>query len=822
MEKDTFTRHALSAMPSTPDEVIFLASVLVAFFSGALLVDWICRFRDLEAQKQWHDTQMKTFQKGFGPLEKLPRHLIAIQTSLDELQGKLVTVFGRFNDMSDRTDAIGRAVDHVHKHQHQDVDIKKPSLAQTPITAGSTDVSELLVGIQKIQETLIANGLGASSPGSAQPPSTVEPVLPSLNASTSTPIQIQETNPLHPRLDHTIPRLEAQLSGLQKRCDTLIGKNVDLAQKLETSQAINAEIEDNAKEVANVYWKRPVDNEIPINRDNKENIKRLENKIENISQHKGELEQASAELRRESERLKSSQEIQHLKAYKESLKDRIGQAEDTIREFEQELERQRQIASDQAEVLEKQETKIATQSSEMSNLEEGLSSVVKNCMGKEEKMEKQESEIKDLKNEVLSTQHDRTRMEQEIEDYLTNVSGLEDKLSSAEHDRTKLEEDNKRLSQLHESARQSMTRQGVIIEDLRERLETETAKSAKIQSYHDDLAIEADKNNAQISGLEAERLQDKREIGDLAHQLESCEKQYQRLEGELKEHEQARENGQEAQKYAENVSKDTASDSPELTNEPQPGITKQVTSPRQSELGTTSDEKREEETAPDSKAESTIFAASPASTSGEPGADEDPSIDVQGGDVVEDDTPVTNHRVVPGTGANEGLTGKRDWAEEDDGDFEFIHGVGAEVQKPTAETTVLPSVASSAKPPAQETPFSPAADPQPALNNTANNDTPDAIVPNNDRTTTPPLPTIQPPTPSLVTEYCKNCDTDIQLETFLDRDGNQQLNWRKHLKEAKCKPKLPNLVFKAQRKSGSVPPSPATPNSGTYPASPAR
>jgi hypothetical protein len=249
---------------------------------------------------------------------------------------------------------------------------------------------------------------------------------------------------------------------------------------------------------------------------------------------------------------------------------------------------------------------------------------------------------------------------------------------------------------------------------------------------------------------------------------------------------------------------------------------KQVTSPRQLDmLGTILDEKRVEVIVPDPKAESTTSATTPTSTSGEPGADKDPITDVQGGDVVEDDIPVTNHRVAPGTGANEGLTGKRDWAEEDKEDFEFIDGVGAEMQKPIAETTLLPNATSSAQPPAQETPHSPTAEPQPALDNTTNNATPDAIVPNND-TTPPPLPNSQPPTPTLVTEYCKNCDTDVQLETFLGRDGNQQLNWRKHLKEAKCKPKLPNLVSKTQSKSGSVPPSPATPNSGTHPASPAR
>jgi chromosome segregation ATPase len=582
-------------MPSTPDEVIFLAAVLVAFFSGALLVNWIRRFRDLEAQKQWHDTQMKTFQKGFGPFIEIPRYLIAMQTSLDELQGKLVTVFGRFNDMSDRTDAIGRAVDHVHKHQHQDFDVKKPSLAQAPITTGSTDVSELLIGIQKIQETLIANGLGASASASAQPPFAAEPVLPSLNASTSTLIQGQETKELHSTLDHTIPRLETQLSDLQKRCDRLIGKNVDLAQKLETAQAMNAEIEDKAKEAANVYWKRLVDNEILVNKDNKENIKCLEDKIENISQHKEELEQVNAKLTKEIEQLKSSQEAHHLKAYKESLKqnkelkDRTGQAEDTIRELEQELETQRQIATDQAEVLKKQETKIATQLSEMSNLEEGLASVVKDCIEKEEKMENQGSEIKDLKDEVLSAQsdrtrmeeeserqvsiinsledrlssaqHDRTKMQQDSENHLNDISGLKDKLSSAENDRTKLEEENKKLFQTHESARQSMTRQGVIIEDLRDRLKTETAKSAKIQSDHDGLAKQVDEKNAQISTLGAERLQNMGQVDRLTNQLESCEKRNRDLEGALKEDEKAREREQEAQKNAEDVSNDTPSDS---------------------------------------------------------------------------------------------------------------------------------------------------------------------------------------------------------------------------------------------------------------------
>jgi hypothetical protein len=89
MERYAFARRALSAMPNTTDDVVFLAAVLVAFFSGAVLLDWIQRFRDVGAQKQWHDAQMKMLQTGFGSFEQLPQHLNALNASLAELRGQI-------------------------------------------------------------------------------------------------------------------------------------------------------------------------------------------------------------------------------------------------------------------------------------------------------------------------------------------------------------------------------------------------------------------------------------------------------------------------------------------------------------------------------------------------------------------------------------------------------------------------------------------------------------------------------------------------------------------------------------------------------------
>jgi len=148
MERYTFARRALSAMPTTPDDVVFLAAVFIAFGSGALLLDWIRRVRDVGLQKQWHDAQMRTLQEGFATLEQLPQQLIAINASIGELREKADGATDRFNTISDRINDLSQSVGHLQTVGAGTHDVKRSSIVQPTTDASSADANELPVAVK--------------------------------------------------------------------------------------------------------------------------------------------------------------------------------------------------------------------------------------------------------------------------------------------------------------------------------------------------------------------------------------------------------------------------------------------------------------------------------------------------------------------------------------------------------------------------------------------------------------------------------------------------------------------------------------------------
>ncbi|KAI4618975.1 hypothetical protein J4E83_005926 [Alternaria metachromatica] len=144
MERYTFARRALSAMPTTPDDVVFLAAVFVAFGSGALLLHWIRRVRDIGLQKQWHDAQIKILQEGFATFEQLPQQLNAINASIGELREKADGATDRFNTICDRINDLSQNGDHLQTVGAGTHDVKRPSIVQPTTDVSSADANELM------------------------------------------------------------------------------------------------------------------------------------------------------------------------------------------------------------------------------------------------------------------------------------------------------------------------------------------------------------------------------------------------------------------------------------------------------------------------------------------------------------------------------------------------------------------------------------------------------------------------------------------------------------------------------------------------------
>ncbi|KAL1798804.1 hypothetical protein ACET3X_002841 [Alternaria dauci] len=163
MDTYTSTRHALDAPPDTPDVVIFIVSVIIAFLSGIFFIDWIRRVHDIVVQHRWHAAQMKGLERSFGASEELYKLFTSMQSSINELHVKVDDASGYIKNQSDRIDEINHARDQIQEQQHQTFDIERHPVLQPSIEGSAQDFGELLVAVQTLQDTFRSSGLQKDS-----------------------------------------------------------------------------------------------------------------------------------------------------------------------------------------------------------------------------------------------------------------------------------------------------------------------------------------------------------------------------------------------------------------------------------------------------------------------------------------------------------------------------------------------------------------------------------------------------------------------------------------------------------------------------------
>ncbi|CAG5162319.1 uncharacterized protein ALTATR162_LOCUS6198 [Alternaria atra] len=663
MEGYALPRRALGAMPNTSEDIVFLAAAIVAFFSGALIVDWLRWIRDVSKQKQWHDMQMKALQEGFGSSHHFPRSFAAIQASLNVLHGKADDASDRVDDKSSRIDEIRQALDHIHKHQHQDFDFKTPSLVQSPDTAQLQDLRELLVAVRNIQDTLTSadhNISAAPCPFSTVVPTdeinlsysgvrtlaihsklplaldtssaqtqteapglshssvnlfAVEPGVSTVEAFASSAIQTKETEPLHSKLDQYVNRLQAELSDRQRQCDELNREKVTLESQLEVAEGITDRIGKNAKEAARQYWTQRLDDETRLNETQKENLQQAHGEINSLSKQRDELAHTNAELREEIERARKSAEDS--KDDYETLVNKNERHEHTLRKDEEELEELRRVLGDQ--------------------------------------------------------DFARKQLEKEIESQMSEIIDLKAGLSLADDERVKTEEKIKDLIKLHESAQLSEREKGAMIDELNERLTAEVTQITRISTERDILAKENESMNDQMQTLEKGKTGDKQEIDRLTNEIDAVDKQKQGLQQALEDCNQKIERQQEAldcnKKAREGSSDETDT------------VRQTIPPPKSVTLETTSDEEPTQEP----ETEDTAPVTMPMDTPGEEVPEQHSDANDGEEDGTEDMTSTAKVPVASSTGDGDQLVEKRSWA-DDDADEDFLVG---EVEKFTAKTALL-------------------------------------------------------------------------------------------------------------------------------------
>jgi predicted nucleic acid-binding Zn-ribbon protein len=420
MEGHTFARRALGAVPDTPDDVIFLVAVLVAFFSGALLIDWIRRVRDVAKQKQWHDTQMKALEKGFNSFEHLPGPFAAIQDSLNGLHGKADDASNRINHESNRIDEILQTLGHI---------LKEPSLVQPPNTASSRDLGELLAAVRNIQDTLASPDRNtfttAHQSNPVIPTGTINhvfsdistlsshPELPPILGTSSTQTQ---TEPLSTKPDPRVASLEVALSDFQSNYNALNGENMDLGQRLKAAEEMNAKIEENAREVAEKHWKQLLDDRNELIRTQEDNLQQSQGEVKDLSKQRDELAHANVELQEEIKRVGKS-------------------TENTTEKFE---ELRRALAG--KDLSRKQlEEKLESQSSKVQNLETRLSLA-------ENERTKTEEKIKDLSQRHGGVQLSLTERDATIRELNERLTAEANQMSMISTERNALAKSNESMN----------------------------------------------------------------------------------------------------------------------------------------------------------------------------------------------------------------------------------------------------------------------------------------------------------------------------------------------------------------------------------------
>ncbi|KAI4952085.1 hypothetical protein J4E91_003547 [Alternaria rosae] len=701
MERYTFARRVLSAIPTTSDDVVFLAAVFVAFFSGALLLDWVRRVRDVGLQEQWHDAQMMTLQEGFRSLEQLPQKLNAINTSISELREKADGAIDRFNNISDRIDDLSQDVDRLQDVGVYTHDINRPSTVQSSRAVNSADANELLVAIK-----------------------------------------------LH------IKNLESKMSEISKQKHELEQANVSLKEDLERAT------KSDGVEQSDEYKRLLMQSE-----ELQAQVAQTEHSVQILEQEKGRLAANSDLAMKQQEEVIEKHETDI-----EGLEERLASAQDDRTTAREEMQQM---------------------SSELDELESKLSVAQSDCIETEQENERLLSVISDLETRLSSAREDHERMAQEIKNHLAEIKTIQDDLSSAEHERDQQWEANKRLSGLNASTRQSGADQNAIVDDLNERLNAESIKSAELRITNNVLTKDIGRNEAYIETMKAYEVRNKQQLNRLTSQVKSLERQKMDLEVTLRERSQAKKSEDQAEKHSEGLQDNTSRDAAEQRDESQSDITKLPTSPQQSDTSGT---------APD---DSWVEAAAQTSTA----PDGRPTTDGESADVDEGLSPVVNLPMAPVVEAIGRSGARKSWADDDNQDLD------TEIQKFSARTASLQSTLSSTNPPAQEYPDSPAAKPQPAIDTSVGNFASAATVANSNAT---PLPATPSSTFDIVTAHCFNCKTGVPVERIQLPNGMQRLDWHKHLKETGCKTRAIRASSQAQSGRGSAPVSSAAPSPGSF------
>ncbi|KAI4961692.1 hypothetical protein J4E86_000721 [Alternaria arbusti] len=603
MERYTFARRALSAMPTTPDDVVFLAAVFVAFFSGALLLDWIRRVRDAGLQKQWHDAQMRTLQEGFAAFEQLPQQLNALNASIGELREKADGATDRFNTISDRINDLSQSVDHLQTVGAGTHDVKRSSTVQPTTDVSSADANELSVAVKS-----------------------------------------------------HIKNLESKMSEITKRKDELEQANVSLKEDLERATKSHGE-------------------------EQSDEYKTLLMQNEELQTQVAQTERSLRILEQEKERVAANGDPA------------MKQQEETIKNYENEIEGlEERLASAQNDRTTARD-EMKQMSSELEELESKLLTAQSDQNEMQQENKRLSSMISDLETSLSSSRSDQQRMAYEIENHLAVDKRLRDDLSSAEHERDQQREANERLAGLDEGTRQPRADQSTTIDDLKEKLEAESLKSADLKVRNDVLTKDIGKNEAHIETMKADEVQNKQQLDRLTSQVESLERQKMDLEATLEEHSQAKESGDQAEEHAEGLQDNTSSDASKQRDESQPDITKLPTSPQQSNTSGTAPD--------DSWVE--VAAQIPTAPDGRPTTGDESA------EVGEALSPVVKLPMAPVAEASGRLATRKSWADDDEQEFD------SEIQKFSARTASLPSALSSNNSPAQESPDSPAAKPQPTI-----------------------------------------------------------------------------------------------------------
>ena len=189
-------RRALSALPDIPDDIIFLASILLAFASSALFIDWLQREGVVKQQKRHYGELINTLQNTFTKFEHLPLVVASIQTSLADFSLQTQQIFGRF-------DRLEKTVERTLHHDRRDRDTSRLSVVQ--------DLSMLFDAIHHLEQKIevFERHLTLPKASSSIKAFETEPLIPTQPATNSS--QTQTVEPTRTYSEITASAIDARV-----------------------------------------------------------------------------------------------------------------------------------------------------------------------------------------------------------------------------------------------------------------------------------------------------------------------------------------------------------------------------------------------------------------------------------------------------------------------------------------------------------------------------------------------------------------------------------------------------------------------------------